>query len=500
MGQGNSQETSVNLDGTAWAETPALFRMVVDRIPGVLWAVDSELRFTASFGAALRDLNLLPNQVVGKTLYEYFATTDESFPGIASHRRALQGEASDFDIRWMQRLFQVHVEPLRDGRGQIAGCVGYARDTTEHQRLIDSQLQYQIAFRRQAESQQAIFQRLVEEAGQIFLVAGRDHRITYVNDFGCQLLGKKRDDIVGASLLGFYVGEDRQRLEHEILPRVLADGKWTGELSLATEAGVRIAAWQHVFLVHDTEADTQRFATVIADITGLRVAQETLNREQESLWHMLRSSDQERQMIAYEIHDGLAQQLAGALLQFQSYEYQRELHPDRARETFAAGMAALRQAHLEARRLISGVRPPILDEYGIDAALAVLANEKSLTATARIIYESEVEFGRLPPILENIIYRIAQEALTNACKHSGSPEVRMCLVQDGDTVRLEVCDAGIGFNPEAVVEHRFGLQSIRVRTRMLGGQLTIDSAEGQGTMIRVVLPFVEREMLPKGPP
>jgi len=76
----------------------------------------------------------------------------------------------------------------------------------------------------------------------------------------------------------------------------------------------------------------------------------------------------------------------------------------------------------------------------------------------------------------------------------------MCLVQDGDTVRLEVCDAGIGFNPEAVVEHRFGLQSIRVRTRMLGGQLTIDSAEGQGTMIRVVLPFVEREMLPKGPP
>jgi protein-histidine pros-kinase len=149
----------------------------------------------------------------------------------------------------------------------------------------------------------------------------------------------------------------------------------------------------------------------------------------------------------------------------------------------------LRQAHFEARRLISGVRPPILDEYGIDAALAVLANEKSLTAAARITYQSEVAFDRLPPLLENTIYRIAQEALANACKHSGSQEVRMTLIQEGGIVRLEVCDLGIGFDPETVVEHRFGLQGIRVRTRMLGGQLTIDSVQGRGTSVRVVLPF-----------
>jgi PAS domain S-box-containing protein len=417
--------------------------------------------------------------------------------------------SSGSDRVWLN----IRLLPIRDDCGQITAVMGVCRDVSDRKRVeqiqreshhelerqvniqtadlrrFNEQLQYHIAVRRQAESQQAIFQRLVEEAGQIFLMAGMDQRITYVNAFGCQLLGRTPSEIVGASLLDFYTGEDRERLEHEALPGVLADGRWTGELFLTTDAGKRVAAWQHVFLVRDTEADTQRFATVIADITSLRATQEILQRERENLWQMLRSSDQERQMIAYEIHDGLTQQLAGALLQFQSYEYQKDLHPARALETFAAGLAALRQAHFEARRLISGVRPPILDEYGIDAALAVLANEKSLTAAARITYQSEVAFDRLPPLLENTIYRIAQEALANACKHSGSQEVRMTLIQEGGIVRLEVCDLGIGFDPETVVEHRFGLQGIRVRTRMLGGQLTIDSVQGRGTSVRVVLPF-----------
>jgi PAS domain-containing protein len=359
MGQGNSQETSVNLDGTAWAETPALFRMVVDRIPGVLWAVDSELRFTASFGAALRDLNLLPNQVVGKTLYEYFATTDESFPGIASHRRALQGEASDFDIRWMQRLFQVHVEPLRDGRGQIAGCVGYARDTTEHQRLIDSQLQYQIAFRRQAESQQAIFQRLVEEAGQIFLVAGRDHRITYVNAFGCQLLGQSVVDLIGDHLPLLIA-----RTQHVPEALLFAVQGFLGDpqsRDIRDDRGeslrvrFRIVDEEHVLPGCDANAGFGCQRQFAGPFPVRQYARKDFVFEPLAIF----ADIEPQQRGADDVVPLLAQQLAGALLQFQSYEYQRELHPDRARETFAAGMAALRQAHLEARRLTSTASQPL---------------------------------------------------------------------------------------------------------------------------------------------
>jgi signal transduction histidine kinase len=104
-----------------------------------------------------------------------------------------------------------------------------------------------------------------------------------------------------------------------------------------------------------------------------------------------------------------------------------------------------------------------------------------------------VQFGRLPPILENAIYRIVQEALTNACKHSKSKKVTVTMAQQGQGVCLEVRDWGIGFDPQAVEKGHFGLEGIRQRARLLGGRLTIESTSGSGTLVQVVVPIVERQ-------
>ena len=108
----------------------------------------------------------------------------------------------------------------------------------------------------------------------------------------------------------------------------------------------------------------------------------------------------------------------------------------------------LQQGHFEARRLIAGVRPPILDESGVVAAISHLVNEQNHLKGPKIEYRSEVNFDRLAPILENAIYRIVQEGLTNACKHSKSEKVRVSLVQQEDRVRIEIRDWGIGFDPK----------------------------------------------------
>jgi PAS domain S-box-containing protein len=232
---------------------------------------------------------------------------------------------------------------------------------------------------------------------------------------------------------------------------------------------------------------------IFRDITERKRAEEMLKKEHRTLKHLLQSSDHERQLIAYEIHDGLAQQLAAAIMQFETYIHQKDITPRKAKKAYSAAMTMLRQGHAECRRLISGVRPPILDESGVAAAIAHLVSDRNCIKGPRIEYFSVTDFDRLVPIVENAIYRIVQEGLANACQHSKSETVRVSLVQRECRVQIEIRDWGVGFDVKTVQANRFGLEGIRQRARLLGGKSSIRSKLGKGTRICVELPVVERE-------
>ena len=243
-----------------------------------------------------------------------------------------------------------------------------------------------------------------------------------------------------------------------------------------------------------TTKEGKRIVSLCRDITERRQAQETLERERQSLWRMLQASDHERQTISYEIHDGLAQYLAAAGMQFQAHDSLRENSPDKARKAYETAVELVRQAHSESRRLISEVRHPVIDESGLETAISHLVHEQRRRGGPQIEWHSSVQFGRLPPILENALYRIVQEALTNACKHSKSNKVTVAITQEGQDVRLEVQDWGIGFDQKAIGKGHFGVEGIRQRVRLLGGRLTIESTPGSGTLVQVVVPILEKQI------
>jgi signal transduction histidine kinase len=229
------------------------------------------------------------------------------------------------------------------------------------------------------------------------------------------------------------------------------------------------------------------------DISERRKAEEALERDRRTLEHLFRSTDHERRLIAYEIHDGLAQLLAGAIMQFDTFAHLKEKKSKEAQRVFDAAILMLRQSHAEARRLISGVRPPILDEAGIVTAISHLIHEQREPNGPQIEYHADVSFDRLVPIQENTIYRIVQEALTNAFKYSQSEKIRVQIAQRGEDVWIEVQDWGIGFRQDQIGEQCFGLHGIRERTRLLGGKTKIETAPGRGTRVLVEMPFVVRE-------
>lgn len=385
----------------------------------------------------------------------------------------------DQSVHWIRAKGMVQ----HDASGRAVRMLGANWEITEWK-------QSEEALRRSEERFRVTF----EESPMGMVIAVGDGIITRVNHALCRITGYTPDELAGQSMTELIHPDDRE------LSRPLAEKLMAGKLpsftlehrclgkdgqmfwGRTTTAAVRVPGGGMVFALG-----------IIEDITERQEAKEALEREHRTLKHLLQSSDHERQLIAYEIHDGLAQQLAGAIMQFQVYGQVKDTDPKDAANAFHAGVTMLQQGHFEARRLISGVRPPILDEAGIVAAVAHLVNEERQRRGGPLIeYLSKVEFERLTPILENAVYRIVQEALANACRHSKANKVHLELVQHGGQIRIEVRDWGVGFKPEDVGDSRFGLAGIRERARVLGGKASIETAPGKGTRIVVELPIVLR--------
>lgn len=209
------------------------------------------------------------------------------------------------------------------------------------------------------------------------------------------------------------------------------------------------------------------------------------SRDRALLLRLLEIQERERQLVAYEIHDGIAQYLAGAMMHFQAWEAALGDHPGRAE--LHEGLRLLRAAADESRRLIGGLRPPALDELGIVEAIESLVADARIEVPA-IEFRHDLPGLRLPPALETTIFRIVQESLSNIRKHAGASTASVSVMRAGGVVTVRVMDDGRGFDPASVPAERFGLEGIRQRSRLFKGTCRIDSAPGRGTTIEASLP------------
>lgn len=303
------------------------------------------------------------------------------------------------------------------------------------------------------------------------------------------------DELVGKSVFSYVIESDRQRLAANMCQVTEAGLRRNTEYTALRKDGTTVPAEASSVVIRDRQGRPMALMAVIRDVTVRKQSEEALREERKTLCHLLQANDQERQTIAYEIHDELSQRLAGAIMQFQTFESLKDTKPRLAMKAYREGMALVQQGHSETRRLIAGVRPPILDQSGVVAAIAHLVNEQGPPHGPTIEYRNQVQFGRLNPTLENAIYRIVQEGVTNACRHSKSEKVRVSLVQRDNHIQIAIRDWGVGFDVKAVRENRFGLEGMRQRTKSLGGKCNIRSAPGKGARIAVELPLLESDTL-----
>lgn len=202
--------------------------------------------------------------------------------------------------------------------------------------------------------------------------------------------------------------------------------------------------------------------------------------------YLTRSQERERERIARELHDELGALLTAARMDAAA------LGGDMAPAHQARHARLLRTLDggiTLKRRIIGDLRPPLLQELGLVAALRVLAEELADSDGTAVSAELPDDEPALAPECALALFRIAQEALTNARRHAGARRVRLGLRVERGAVRLEVEDDGAGFDPAACGPGRHGLAGMRHRVQMFAGRFSVDSRAGAGTRIAAALPL-----------
>ena len=235
-----------------------------------------------------------------------------------------------------------------------------------------------------------------------------------------------------------------------------------------------------------------RLARQAAENERLRAEAEGRARELAALYAQAQKAAalEERQRLARDLHDSATQSLYGA-----------RLHAEAALRLLASGDSAAaadslrevkaltRDALAEMRLLIHELRPPVLEEHGLAAALRQRLD--AVEGRAGLVTDLAVEpdaAARLPVALEQDLYRVAQEALNNALRHGKPGRIAVRLGQAPGRVTLEIADDGAGFDAAACAGGGLGLRGMRERVAGLGGTLDVASAPGRGTRIRAEVP------------
>lgn len=203
---------------------------------------------------------------------------------------------------------------------------------------------------------------------------------------------------------------------------------------------------------------------------------------------VLRVQEDERRRLARELHDGIGQNLTALAHRLDRIGLALGEEPE-LRDHLQAAVALCRGALEDTRQMSRLLRPPILDDLGLEPALKWLA--RSLGGAGGLSIDVEIEpLPELSDDLQTLLFRVAQEALNNAAKHAQASHVLLRLVARAGMLQLQIADDGRGCEPELAMQAGgSGLGGMRERLRLHGGRLELHSSPGNGARVRALVPL-----------
>jgi two-component system sensor histidine kinase DegS len=299
--------------------------------------------------------------------------------------------------------------------------------------------------------------------------------------------------------------EDPDDLMDEIIELVSDGETWQGSLRF-TDAR-KMERWTDLIIlpVYNEKEEIDELQVFGSDITKQKYAEQNMhiksraeidkkiNEQKFRSVLILEGQEEERKRIAMDIHDGIGQQLTSLKFQIESIDLRNDQQTELKINEIKQG---IKDVIKEVRRVTFNLKPTVLGDYGMQAALSVFIREIGKLTDIDLTYQTEGEISlRLPQKVENNIFRIVQEAINNSIKYSGATRIEILLQQTETMVMITVKDEGKGFDEKLVESRSVNIESGRgffnmyERTEYINGHLEIKSVPGQGTTVTLSVPL-----------
>ena len=446
----------------------------LERVSDAFVALDKNWCFTYINKKAGEIFNRDPEAIIGKNIWEEFPEALGK-PFYHAYHKAMEEQRFVSLEEYYEPLdgwFENHVYPSPDGISI------YFRDITAKFKAA-----------RIVEYEKQMSDSIINSLPGVFYLFDRQGRYLRWNKNFEVVSGYSAEEISRGDALMFIHRDDRSRVR-ESIEEVFSNGKGEITANVATRDGRVIPYYFNGMKVtFDNEAYLIGMGIDISERVAAESALMERNEEIQKLTtHLQNIREEERTHMAREIHDVLGQQLTA--LKMDASWLKKNIVDDRAIERLAAMVGLIDETIRTVRKISSELRPGVLDDLGLIAALEWQTTEFEKNTGIRSTFHSNQSELPLDQKLATHIFRIYQEALTNVARHANATRVSSYLGITGQVLTLEVRDDGKGFDPdEARRKKRLGLVGMRERARLYGGDVTIRKNHPTGSVVILEVPL-----------
>jgi PAS domain S-box-containing protein len=471
----------------ALRESERRFQLFMQHLPVLAWIRDSRLRYTFVNRFYEKAFGFRAEDMLGKGVADFYppetaAHFTESDLQVQRDGAPIQYVDRDPYGRWLKLKF-----PLPDRDGGV-GVAGIGLDITERSRLEDAL--------RESEKR---FRGFMDHAPALAWIKDARFRYSYVNRAFERYHDRPAEDVLGRDDFALFPAEVAHyfRTDDE---EVVKGREAVQKLRQFPYASGGVAHWLVVkFPFADTAGETG-LAGIAIDLTARIEAEEKARRYADDVRdlvsRLVQAQETERRRVADGLHDLIGQNLTALGIDLQALKQRLQAGGDLIAGPRLDAMAALLDTTIDAiRGVMTDLRPAALEEFGLVPALRWYASQFGKRTGLKVATKAPRREMRLPPDTELALFRIVQEALTNAAKHSGGTSVEIKL-RYGERLKLTVQDDGRGFaDPVGARGARrggFGLTTMRERAEAQGGSLRVEFPE-RGTRVVVEIPVAAHD-------